>query len=133
MLEFYAPWCGHCKQLAPVLDEVDVSFANDPDIMIVKLVKFSQSLDYYLTSHSSLKVRESFYSSSSVGLRLLCISSSDTIHMVLEPSSEMQNGARAEKPPSLFILWGVNAVRATTSPFHSKQEFRARHKDRSEG
>ncbi|XP_022879511.1 protein disulfide-isomerase-like [Olea europaea var. sylvestris] len=37
LLEFYAPWCGHCKQLAPILDEVAISFENDADVMIAKL------------------------------------------------------------------------------------------------
>lgn len=36
LLEFYAPWCGHCKNLAPILDEVAVSFQNDPDVLIAK-------------------------------------------------------------------------------------------------
>ncbi|CAH9071058.1 unnamed protein product [Cuscuta epithymum] len=37
LLEFYAPWCGHCKKLAPILDEVAVSFESQPDVMIAKL------------------------------------------------------------------------------------------------
>ncbi|MFS8015081.1 putative protein disulfide-isomerase [Helianthus anomalus] len=36
LLEIYAPWCGHCKKLAPILDEVAVSFENDADVMIAK-------------------------------------------------------------------------------------------------
>ncbi|KAL6542455.1 Thioredoxin-like domain [Orobanche minor] len=36
LLEFYAPWCGHCKQLAPILEEVAISFENDPDVVIAK-------------------------------------------------------------------------------------------------
>nr|AFK34272.1 unknown [Medicago truncatula] len=37
LIEFYAPWCGHCKQLAPILDEVAVSFQSDADVVIAKL------------------------------------------------------------------------------------------------
>ncbi|WCJ44369.1 Protein disulfide-isomerase [Euphorbia peplus] len=37
LLEFYAPWCGHCKKLAPVLDEVAVSYESDSDVLIAKL------------------------------------------------------------------------------------------------
>ncbi|KAK9945823.1 hypothetical protein M0R45_011319 [Rubus argutus] len=36
LLEFYAPWCGHCKKLAPILDEVAVSFEKDPEVVIAK-------------------------------------------------------------------------------------------------
>lgn len=37
LIEFYAPWCGHCKKLAPILDEVAISFENDADVIIAKL------------------------------------------------------------------------------------------------
>ncbi|KAJ6852606.1 protein disulfide-isomerase-like [Iris pallida] len=37
LLEFYAPWCGHCKKLAPILDEVAVSFESDADVIIAKM------------------------------------------------------------------------------------------------
>jgi len=37
LLEFYAPWCGHCKKLAPILDEVAVTFQNDNGVVIAKL------------------------------------------------------------------------------------------------
>ncbi|KAJ4953199.1 hypothetical protein NE237_030031 [Protea cynaroides] len=37
LLEFYAPWCGHCKKLAPILDEVALSLQNDADVIIAKI------------------------------------------------------------------------------------------------
>lgn len=47
LLEFYAPWCGHCKKLAPILDEVAVSLQNDADVVIAKIVSFITLLAEY--------------------------------------------------------------------------------------
>lgn len=37
LVEFYAPWCGHCKSLAPIYEELGQSFQNDPSIVIAKV------------------------------------------------------------------------------------------------
>ncbi|XP_015127878.1 protein disulfide-isomerase A3 [Diachasma alloeum] len=36
LIEFYAPWCGHCKKLAPVFDELGDKLANE-DVVIAKM------------------------------------------------------------------------------------------------
>merc|ERR1712110_254684 len=37
LVEFYAPWCGHCKKLAPVWDELGEAFETNPDVVIAKM------------------------------------------------------------------------------------------------
>jgi len=37
LVEFYAPWCGHCKSLTPKYEKVASSFEGDDNIVIAKL------------------------------------------------------------------------------------------------
>lgn len=34
LVKFYAPWCGHCKTLAPHYDEAAERLSNNPNILI---------------------------------------------------------------------------------------------------
>ncbi|CAL8375062.1 unnamed protein product [Arctogadus glacialis] len=37
LIEFYAPWCGHCKSLEPKYKELGEKVANDPHVVIAKM------------------------------------------------------------------------------------------------
>jgi protein disulfide-isomerase A1 len=36
-VEYYAPWCGHCKKLAPEYEKVGEAFANVENVVIAKV------------------------------------------------------------------------------------------------
>jgi protein disulfide-isomerase A1 len=37
LVEFYAPWCGHCKNLAPIYEELAKKYAGFENLVVAKM------------------------------------------------------------------------------------------------
>lgn len=45
LLEMYAPWCGHCKELAPIYDDVGRAFEKVDSVLVAKMDLTANEVD----------------------------------------------------------------------------------------
>lgn len=45
LVEFYAPWCGHCKKLAPIYEELGAAFQDVDSIVIAQIDMDANEID----------------------------------------------------------------------------------------
>lgn len=60
---FFAPWCGHCKRIAPTYEELGGKFLGEQDVVIAK-VDCTSALNAQLCADQQVSFQRSEVSSS---------------------------------------------------------------------
>lgn len=57
LVEFYAPWCGHCKQLIPIYEKLARHYRGNPNVLIAKIDSTANELENHkIVSFPTIKL-----------------------------------------------------------------------------
>lgn len=110
LVKFYAPWCGHCKKLAPAYDSAAEKLAHDLDDGLVSLIKVDCTVEKDLCDKYSIR-----------GFPTLKVFRGDNQESVTD-----YKGARTEQGIIDFML---QQIKPATTNLGSEKEVNDFHKD----
>lgn len=55
LVEFYAPWCGHCKNLKPIYEELGEIYADNDNVVIAQLDHTVNEVPDMITGYPTIK------------------------------------------------------------------------------
>lgn len=55
LVEYYAPWCGHCKNLKPIYEELGELYANNDNVVIAQLDHTVNEVPDMITGYPTIK------------------------------------------------------------------------------
>merc|ERR1711871_948761 len=59
VVEFFAPWCGHCKEFAPIYEKIAEQYAGSESVVVAKLDSEAHAVFakmYKVTSYPTIKI-----------------------------------------------------------------------------
>lgn len=56
LVEFYAPWCGHCKSLAPIYEELAELYETNDNVVIAKVDHTENEVPDKITGYPTIKL-----------------------------------------------------------------------------
>ncbi|WBW74475.1 ER protein disulfide isomerase [Schizosaccharomyces osmophilus] len=54
LVEFYAPWCGHCKNLAPTFESLAEEYADNKNVVVAKVDATENDLDVSISGFPTI-------------------------------------------------------------------------------
>ena len=94
MVEFYAPWCGHCKKLAPEYVAVAAHFKGNPNVIIAKMdATANEAMDHSAQGFPTLKF---FSTKDKAGVRYDGERTREGIIKYIEKNGTAKEGSKSE-------------------------------------
>lgn len=122
LVEFYAPWCGHCKQFAPFYLEVGAHFSFDDSVRVARLdvdTHRDAARRYNVTGLPSLQLFPKGYKTRGLHFKGSERKPADIISFVKSPQVYLVEAQVTDMPEWECVVWleakGVLRKRSVTA------------------